>query len=207
MIFTLASFKGGVGKTTSAVHLANYLHSTDGPALLVDGDPNKSASDWAKRGRDQFPCKVADLFSAPKLMGSAKHTVIDTAARPSVDELESLLNGCDLLVLPTTAKALDIGALLKTVSTLKSLDEQGRYVVLLTMIQSGRSAGDQARAALEKKGLRVVRRAIRFYVAHEKASLKGCLVDGVKGDRNAALAASDYRQACEEIVSIAKEGA
>ena len=206
MIFTIASFKGGVGKTTTAVHLANYLHDKDGPALLVDGDPNKSASDWAKRG-PAFGCQVADLFSAPKLMGKAKHTVIDTAARPSADELESLLNGCDLLVLPTTAKALDIGALLKTVSTLKSLDESGRYVVLLTMIQSGRSAGKQARAALEKRGLQVIKRSIRFYVAHEKASLKGCLVDAVKGDRNAGIAAADYRQACEEMVAIAQEAA
>lgn len=205
MIFTIASFKGGVGKTTTAVHLANYLHSKDSPTLLVDGDPNKSASGWAKRGGDRFPCQVADLFSAPKLMGKATHTVIDTAARPSIDELESLINGCDLLVLPTTAKALDIDALMKTVKTLKSFDDKGRYVVLLTMIQAGRSAGEQARAALENRGLTVVKRNIRFYVAHEKASLKGWLVGDVKGDRNAAVAASDYRKACEEIVKLAEE--
>lgn len=206
MIFTIASFKGGVGKTTTAVHLANHLHSTDGPALLVDGDPNKSASDWAKRGGDRFPCPTADLYSAPKLMGKAKHTVIDTAARPSADELESLLSGCDLLVLPTTAKALDIGALIKTVATLKSLDSHGRYVVLLTMIQAGRSVGDQARVALENRGLTVVSKAIRAYAAHEKASLIGCLVGDVKGDRNAGNAARDYREACAEIIQIASEG-
>lgn len=204
MIFTIASFKGGVGKTTTAVHLANYLHSQDGPALLVDGDPNKSASDWAKRGGDRFPCPTADLYSAPKLMGAAKHTVIDTAARPTVDELESLLNGCDLLILPTTAKALDIGALLKTITTLKSLDEQGRYIVLLTMVQAGRTVADDARAALEKRGLTVVKKAIRAYAAHEKASLKGYLVADVKGDRNAGNAARDYREACEQIIAIAK---
>ena len=206
MIFTIASFKGGVGKTTTAVHLANYLHSNYGNTLLVDGDPNKSASDWGKRGGDRFPCKVADLFSAPKLMSAAKHTVIDTAARPTVDELESLLNGCDLLVLPTTAKALDIGALLKTVNTLKSLDDQGRYVVLLTMVQAGRTVGEQARTALEKRGLTVIKKAIRFYAAHEKASLKGWLVGDVKGDRNAGNAARDYKEACAEIIQIAKEG-
>ena len=206
MIFTIASFKGGVGKTTTAVHLSNYLHSADGPALLIDGDPNKSATGWAERGGNLFPCPIADLFTAPKLMGSAKHTVIDTAARPSADELKSLINGCDLLVLPTTAKALDIDALIKTVATLKSLEGKGRYVVLLTMIQPGRNTGDQARETLIKRGLTVVGRAIRFYVAHEKASLKGCLVGDVKGDRNAAIAASDYRQACEEIIALAKGG-
>lgn len=206
MIITIASFKGGVGKTTTAVHLANFLHSKDGPALLIDGDPNKSATGWAKRGGDRFPCPTADLFTAPKLMGRSKHTVIDTAARPSPDELESLINGCDLLVLPTTAKALDIDALMRTVATLKSFDDKGRYVVLLTMVQAGRNTGEQARAALTKRGLTVVDKAIRFYVAYEKASLQGCLVGDVKGDRNAAIASRDYQQACEEIITLAKEG-
>jgi chromosome partitioning protein len=139
-------------------------------------------------------------------MGKAKHTVIDTAARPTTDELESLLSGCDLLILPTTAKALDIGALIKTVATLKSLDSHGRYVVLLTMIQAGRNVGDQARAALEKRGLTVISKSIRAFAAHEKASLTGCLVGDVKGDRNAGNAARDYREACAEIYQLASEG-
>lgn len=206
MIITIASFKGGVGKTTTSVHLANHLHSKDGPGLLIDADPNKSATGWAKRGGDRFPCPVADLFTAPKLMGAANHTVIDTAARPTADELESLINGCDLLVLPTTAKALDIDALIRTVATLKSFDEKGRYVALLTMVQPGRNTGEQAREALSQRGLTVIDKAIRFYVAHEKASLEGCLVGDVKGDRNAAVAASDYRKACEEIIHLAKRG-
>ena len=37
MIITLLSAKGGVGKSTSAVHIATYLHSI-APTLLVDGD-------------------------------------------------------------------------------------------------------------------------------------------------------------------------
>ena len=49
MIITVASYKGGVGKTTTAVHIATYLGKLS-PTLLVDGDPNRSASGWAKRG-------------------------------------------------------------------------------------------------------------------------------------------------------------
>ena len=57
MIVTIASFKGGVGKTTTALHLAAYLQ-TKAPALLVDGDLNRSALDWAARG--SLPFKVVD---------------------------------------------------------------------------------------------------------------------------------------------------
>ena len=49
MITTVASFKGGVGKSTTAVHLAAYLHLR-GPTLLIDGDPNRSVTGWSKRG-------------------------------------------------------------------------------------------------------------------------------------------------------------
>ena len=48
MILTVAAFKGGVGKTTSAVHLATFLQEQQ-PTLLVDGDPNRSATNWSKR--------------------------------------------------------------------------------------------------------------------------------------------------------------
>ena len=42
MIVTVASFKGGVAKSTTAIHLAAFLNAR-APAILVDGDPNRSA--------------------------------------------------------------------------------------------------------------------------------------------------------------------
>ena len=63
MIITVASFKGGVAKTTSAIHLAACLQKK-GPTLLIDGDPNRSASGWAKRGN--LPFKVIDERQAAR---------------------------------------------------------------------------------------------------------------------------------------------
>ena len=130
MIVTVASFKGGVGKTTTAVHLAAYLQ-TKGKTLLIDGDPNRSASGWSKRG--SLPFKVIDERQAAKHAKDFDHIVIDTEARPEREDLEALAGGRDLLVLPTTPDALALDALTQTIDALKSIGTD-RYRILLTII-------------------------------------------------------------------------
>lgn len=195
VIITLASFKGGVAKTTSAIHLACYL-VTSGSVLLVDGDPNRSATGYSKRG--SLPYKVVDLMSAPKYSRDFDHVIIDTAARPSREDLEALADGCDLLILPTTPEALAMDALLQTVDTLEALGSN-RYRILLTMIPSApRTTGQQAREALA--GLPLLDQGIRRYAAYEKAALEGKPVYAVQ-DRNRGIAWREYQAVGKEIMS------
>ena len=48
MIVTITGYKGGIGKTTTAVHLAAVLQQ-QAPTVLVDGDLNRSATGWARK--------------------------------------------------------------------------------------------------------------------------------------------------------------
>lgn len=194
LLVTVAGFKGGVGKTTSAVHLACYF-AQKGSTLLVDGDPNRSATGWSKRGK--LPFKVVDLLQAALYAPKYEHIVIDTAARPERDELEALADGCHLLVLPTTPDALAIDALMQTVDLLKDLGSD-RYRILLTMIHPKPiKMADLARVALAD--LPLFKTNVRRYLCYEKASLQGVPVYEVKGDRMAKIAWGDYKAVAKEI--------
>lgn len=179
----MAALKGGVGKTTSAIHLAAYLNQHK-PTVLIDADKNESALTWARLNKLPFP--VCSLEGAAKHIRKAEHVVIDTQARPSPQELESIASGCDLLILPTTPKALDLDALIRTAELLDGL--KANYQVLLTMVPPPcrRPGGSQSEPSLKERKARLLLEqaeiptfatAIIDYTAFERAPLMGVTVD------------------------------
>ena len=196
MILTVAGFKGGVGKTTTAIHLAAYLQGL-APTMLVDGDSNRSASLWASHGA--LPFRVVPEGQAMKYSREYEHIVIDTGARPTGEELQDLVGGCDLLVLPTNPEAMSLDALLQTTEALQQIG--GKYRILLTLIPPSPSReGDEARALLIGEQLPVMAASVRQSSAFRHASAQGTPVYAVKGSKAAKLAWLDYERAAQEII-------
>ncbi len=195
MIVRVASFKGGVGKTTTAIHLAAYLNEKDA-TLLVDGDQNRSAMTWATPGK--LPFKVVPDVQMAKHIRQYEHVVIDTQARPTREDLEDLAGSCDLLILPTTPKGLDLDALLRTIETLRSLG--ANFKVLLTMIPPPPSqAGKEAKEMLAAENIPTFKAEIKRLVAFERAPLEGVVVKDYP-DSRASAAWAGYVELGKEIL-------
>lgn len=180
MIITVASFKGGVGKTTTAIHLAAFLQH-QGETLLIDADPNRSASSWAQRG--QLPFEVVDEWRSPARMRRFDYVVIDTRARPAHDDLALLTDTCDLLVLPTTPDVLALDALTLTLEYLHAVGAT-RYRILLTVIPPKPNRdGEKTRMLLTEARLPLFATGIRRFSVYQKAAQAGVPVYGVKDPR------------------------
>lgn len=194
MIITVASFKGGQAKTTSAVHFAALLNQQS-PTLLVDGDPNRSATCWHKRGG--FPFQVVDERQAVRFARDFEHIVVDTQARPKQDDLRVLVEGCDQLVIPLTPDALS----LDTLFLLLDAVEQRRFKVLLTIVPPRPSKdGDEVRQTLKEAQIPAFATWIRRYKAYQRAALAGVLVSDIN-DQHAPDAWSDYVEVVRELLS------
>jgi chromosome partitioning protein len=197
MFISVAHQKGGVGKTTTAVHLAVYFQQS-GPTLLVDGDPNRSATRWAKRG--SMPFAIVDEKEAAYQASKYTHVIIDTSARPDSEDLAAVAKGCDLLVIPTTPAALDTDVLILTLATVRRIAPD-KYRVLLTKVPPPpEPEGPQLREELRRQNIPMFENWIPRLKAFEKAATEGVTVNMVK-HKTAGRAWAAYELVGEEIIN------
>jgi chromosome partitioning protein len=115
MIISLLNQKGGVGKTTLAVHLAMALSHRGNRVLMVDADPQGSALDWAasREGETAFPViglpKATLHKELPKLAADYDFLVIDGAPRV-YDVARSAIMASDLVLIPVQPSPYDVWA-------------------------------------------------------------------------------------------------
>ena len=196
-IITVTGYKGGVGKSTSAIHIAAYLAQNQ-RTILIDGDPNRTSVNWSERG--DMPFTVADERQAMRLITGHEYAVIDTPARPNSDDLQELAKGCDLLVLPTTPDVVSLEPMLAIANDVGD----AKYRALLTIVPPYPSKeGKTMRDELISNDVPTFQTMIRRSSAFQKAALAGKPVNQMSGrDR---IPWNDFDALGKEIMEVLAE--
>lgn len=130
------SQKGGAGKTTLAIHLAAAASAAGLVSLVVDTDPQATASTWhtwrGDRDPDVIDCAAHALLSKKLQQAAglgADFAVVDTPPHADIMAREAC-RVADLLLIPCRPRAFDLDAV-KTTAELAKASAKPAFVVFM----------------------------------------------------------------------------
>lgn len=163
----LVATKGGVGKTTLAVHIAVAAQLEGLPVLILDIDPQGSAAQWFKDRQRTFrdngweprarldvrriyPDELTDVLDEAERDGFAL-AVID--APPHADyPAARAAEVADLVLMPSGPSSLDLHASRATINLVRDLRKKAYFIINRALHNSPQTAIDAA-SYLAGKGI------------------------------------------------------
>jgi chromosome partitioning protein len=180
MIITVATMKGGSGKSTVASCLAVYWHLRGRRPTLIDADPQRSIMRLAARERRLGGVAVLEdatedaAKTARRIASAGGLVIVDTPGFRSSTTLECL-SAADFLLVPVKPSPFDVDRMLDTLGFLTDRTDGRRphYRCLLTQATRDSVISRHIRSELTEAGLPVLQSEMQNRVAYPEASLWG----------------------------------
>lgn len=197
------SQKGGVGKSTIAVHLAVAGTLAGLRTALVDLDPQATARKWGDDRQAAEPEVISDHAERlPQLADAARANgadllIIDSA--PNADRASLIAaKAADLILIPCRPAKFDLAAIEAT-RDLATIAKKPAWVVLSAApVRSAIVA--EARQELEAKGSKIAPQIIHQRVAYYYSVIDGRTASEYEpGGKAAEEVAELFRWACEQV--------
>lgn len=175
-VIVLASQKGGAGKTTLAAHIAVAAEAAgDGPAVLIDADPQGSLSAWWNVREAQAPAlapaTIAELPEKLTALAAAGYAVAVVDTPPAITEaIAAVVRSADLVLIPTRPSPHDLRAVGSTVELVRAAGKP--FIFAVTQAKPNARLTVQAVAALSEHGV------VAPAIVHDRVDYAGSMIDG-----------------------------
>jgi len=175
-VIVIASQKGGVGKSTLAVHLATEATALGTRVLVLDLDPQGSAMEWAHRRGDRPPdVSGVNPASVGKDVERAQAEgygliVIDTAPHADHAALQAA-RAADLVVIPCRPSTFDIAAISATLDLCRLANKPAQVVLNAAPVRS-RVTAEAVEAISDKGG------TVSPVIIRQRVAFQHCMIDG-----------------------------
>lgn len=179
-IITVATMKGGSGKSTVASCLAVYWHLDGRNPTLIDADPQRSIVRAAARSRALGGITVVEdatadaSKAAQRLSLDGGPVIVDTPGFRS-QTTEDCLAVADFVLVPVKASPFDVDRMLDMLSLLTARGDGRRPLVRCLLTQTVRDSviARHIRSELAEAGLPVLQSEMTNRVAYPEATLWG----------------------------------
>ena len=187
MIIALLNQKGGVGKTTIAVHLAAEFTTSRSQVVVIDADPQGSALDWSQaRQRAGHPRLFGVVGLAretlhqevPAIARTVDHVVIDGPPRVTALARSAML-AADLVLIPVQPSPYDIWACTEIVALVREAlifkpQLHAAFVISRKVVRT--VIGREVAQALAQFSFPVLRTAIGQRIVFAESAINGQIV-------------------------------
>ncbi|WP_438391414.1 ParA family partition ATPase [Caballeronia sp. DA-9] len=214
-IIAITQQKGGVGKSTIAMHLGAAFHEKGKRVLVVDADGQNTLVHWASAASDEasgIPFPIVNLSEAGaqihreirKFVNDYDVIVVDCP--PSITEKVSgvVLLAASVAIVPTSSSPADYWSsvgLVKLIQQAQVMNEDLRAVFLLNKTEEKRMLTRELKRALEELGFPLLKTQIPTRECYKQAMALGQTVLQMT-DRGSRLAATEIRACADEVLAM-----
>jgi len=158
-VIAIVAQKGGTGKTTLALCLAVAAANDGKSVLVVDLDPQATASNWGdRRIADQPVIASTQAARLPKLLAAAAENGADLVFVDTPPRLEqasmAAASAANLILVPCIPAINDLDTLDTTIELLKHVG-QTKAIVVLNSAPSRGARKEQAEEVVRDKGIMI----------------------------------------------------
>lgn len=207
MIYSFLNQKGGVGKTTLSLNVAAVLARSGSKVLLIDADPQGTASQWAGLREEAASFRIVNMArdnmakDAMAMAADYDHTIIDGPPRAEMIS-RSVIISSDVVVLPIEPSGFSTWASNDTVEQIRQARQYKEALISVFLVSrkiEGTVIGRDIRELAAMDGFPVLDTEIMNRVAFAEA---GTMAKTILEYAPTSKAATEIGRLALELLSI-----